>query len=103
MLKEYYDEIEINLIIDNRPEHYAYCKNINEAIETLQYLKGVGRSVIEDAFDRYVFMLDVEKKPLELYKKDIEILKVILGKTEDCYDYKGHKIIVKKEEEENEE
>lgn len=32
-------EIEISLIIDERPEHYAYCNNINEAIETLQHLK----------------------------------------------------------------
>ena len=39
MLKEYYCEIEINLIIDDRPEHYAYCKNIDEAIDTLKRMK----------------------------------------------------------------
>ena len=38
-LREYYCEIEINLIINDRPEHYAYCKNIDEAIETLKKLK----------------------------------------------------------------
>ena len=32
-------EIEINLIIDDCPEHYAYCENIDDAIKTLIYLK----------------------------------------------------------------
>ena len=59
------------------------------------------KSVIIDAFDRYVFMLDVEKKPLKVYKKDVEILKILLG--EDCYNYKGHEIIIEKEEIESEE
>ena len=100
-LKEYYAEIEINLIIDDRPEHYAYCNSIDEAIDTLQRLKRKGKSVNEGAFDRYIFMLDAEKKPLELYEKDIEILKIILGT--DCLNYKGHEIIIKKEDRENEE
>ena len=38
-LREYYSEIEINLIIDDRPEHYAYCNSIDEAIETLKRMK----------------------------------------------------------------
>ena len=33
-------EIEINLIIDDCSEHYAYCKDIDEAINTLKELKG---------------------------------------------------------------
>ena len=89
-------EIEINLIIDDRPEHYAYCDSIDEAIKTLQNLKRKGKSVIEGAFDRYIFMLDAEKKPLELYEKDIEILNFILG-TSNIENYKGHEIIIKKE------
>lgn len=93
-------EIEIRLIIDDCSEHYAYCNSIDEAIETLQQLKREGESVIENVFDRYISMLDAEKKPLELYEKDIEILKIILGT--DCHNYKGHKIIIKKEERENE-
>lgn len=38
-LREYYSEIGINLIIDDRPEHYAYCNSIDEAIDTLKKLK----------------------------------------------------------------
>lgn len=32
-------EIEISLIIDGCPEHYAYCNNIDEAINTLEKMK----------------------------------------------------------------
>lgn len=38
-LQKYYCEIEIRLIVDDRPEHYAYCENIDEAIDILKKLK----------------------------------------------------------------
>ena len=32
-------EIEISLLTDDHPEHYAYCSSIDEAIDTLKNLK----------------------------------------------------------------
>ena len=92
-------EIEINLIIDDCSE-YAYCNSIDETIETLQHLKREEESVIENIFDKYISILDTEKKPLELYEKDIEIIKIILGKLNTENNYKGHKIIIKNERKE---
>ena len=50
-LREYYSEIEINLIIDDRPEHYAYCNSIDEAIDTLKKLKEKREELQDNYFE----------------------------------------------------